>query len=194
MGTMFREPSFVKACSKATNPSPGWSSQIVGVEAHRNLRCSWICSATSSWGQCHQLMCWPGGITTQPCSMKETIIFCSGAAHGAFLGSLEYTACVLYLSAMRKYSSVGHRVRNWILFALSKETTQWSLAGLQVQAGGLCLRQEKLLLAFSGTMLMVGSIRVLEGQEMSLQIVLLEGGCTRFLHKYGHSHNKIRLM
>lgn len=91
MGTMFREPSFVKACSKATNPSPGWSSQIVGVKAHRNLRCSWICSATSSWGQCHQLMCWPGGITTQPCSMKETIIFCSGAAHGAFLGSLEDT-------------------------------------------------------------------------------------------------------
>lgn len=63
------------------------------------------------------------------------------------------------------------------MFALSKETTQWSLADLQVQAGRLCLRQEKLLLAFSGTKLTVGSVRVLEGQEMSLQIQLLEGGC-----------------
>lgn len=31
MGTMLREPSFAKACSKANNPSPEWSSQTVGV-------------------------------------------------------------------------------------------------------------------------------------------------------------------
>ena len=60
------------------------------------------------------------------------------------------------------------------------------------------LRQEELLLAFFGTKLTVGSVRVLQGQEVCLRVLLLEGGhreqCTHTSCRNRATVSKARLI
>lgn len=73
---------------------------------------------------------------------------------------LSWPVCLPSLSCMK--TVYGAQGQEWC-FALRGEAPWQSLLGLQLQAGGLCPRQEEeLLLCFFGTKRAVGSFRVLQ--------------------------------